>query len=135
LTMTGVYQFDRDGKSPWHSQTMLYGIHGHELLPNGNLLYFEAHNGNPNLSGPSPIHEYSYDSSGNPHLEWSYSGTGESFVLGDVVRLSNGNTLINYTTGSRMEEINQDQALVQTLSGIGQIGYISVRSTLYGPPQ
>ncbi|HEX5101937.1 MAG TPA: hypothetical protein VFV94_20655, partial [Polyangiaceae bacterium] len=135
LTMTGVYQFDRDGKSPWRSQSMLYGIHGHELLPNGNLLYFEAHNGNPNASGPSPIHEYSYDSNGNPHLEWTYSGTGESFVLGDVVRLSNGNTLVSYTTGRRMEEISKDQQLVQTLSGISDIGYIGVRPTLYGPPQ
>lgn len=135
LTMSGVYQFTRDGKSPWHSQSMLYGIHGHELLPNGHLLYFEAHNGNASTSGPSPIHEYSYDSSGNPHLEWSYAGTNDSFVLGDVVRLPNGNTLISYSTDGVLEEIDADQALVQTLSGIDDVGYVSFRPTLYGPPQ
>jgi len=98
-------------------------------------LYFEAHNGNPVTSGPSPIYEYSYDPSGTPRLEWSYTNTGDSFVLGDVVRLPNGNTLVNYATGSTIEEISMDQELVQTLSGVGQLGYISFRPTLYGPPQ
>jgi hypothetical protein len=57
-------------------------------------------------------------------------------VMGDVQRLSNGNTVIAYSTQGVLEEVDASGAVLQTLEWpLGaSFGYIQKRSTLYGPP-
>jgi hypothetical protein len=61
-----------------------------------------------------------------------YSPGATSGVLGDVQRLPNGNTLVTFSTASRIDEIEPEGSLVQSISGPG--GYAEWRETLYGPP-
>ncbi len=65
----------------------------------------------------------------------SANGTERSLILGDVERLSNGNTLITYSDTGVIQEVTPTKELVQTLSGPISLGYSSFRKTLYGPPQ
>lgn len=138
LGVSGVFQLSRQGQLLWSCPKTLYGVHGHQLLDDGNLLYFEAHNGNPVSTGPSPVYEYSFSGEGGSstaHLEWTYVAEASSFVFGDVRRLPNGNTLVTYSTGSSIHEISPAGEIVRTLGGVGQFGYSDFRETLYGPPQ
>jgi hypothetical protein len=145
LTYAGVTKFDRTGKQTWQAAGNFLGMHGHELLPNGNLLWFQAHNGNnaQPLGAPSPVYEYSFAGGGgasSAKLEWTYVGDESSFVLGDVQRLPNGNTLVTYSLANVLQEVTPAGEVVQALSGSwgtfsGELGYTWFRKTLYGPPQ
>ena len=65
---------------------------------------------------------------------WSYTtADARSFVLGDVQRLPNGNTLVIYSVAGIMQEVSPTGDLVQTLSA-GSFGYANFRETMYGPP-
>ncbi|HTQ05719.1 MAG TPA: hypothetical protein VMI54_17775, partial [Polyangiaceae bacterium] len=57
-------------------------------------------------------------------------------IFGDVQRLSNGNTLVVFSTQGVIQEIGPDKSLLRQLSGgTGQaMGYVTERATLYGPP-
>lgn len=135
LGAQGIFELNRQGQRLWRSPMSLPGVHGHQLLANGNLLYFEAHNGNSTpLFDPSPVHEYSF-SGDTETLVWSYLDEGRSVTLGDVQRLPNGNTLVTYSTDGSIHEITPAKALVQSLEDAGQLGYSTFRETLYGPPQ
>jgi hypothetical protein len=156
LSQIAVTRLNRQGEVLWQARgacpdeyksecapVTLYGVHGHELLANGNLLYFEAHNGNPApIHGPSPIHEYSFGVGAGgaltATLEWTYvEDEADSFVLGDVHRLPSGNTLVTYGSGRNgtIHEVTPESELAQTLTVSGELGYTSFRKTLYGPPQ
>jgi hypothetical protein len=73
---------------------------------------------------------------------WSYDPGGSLWTaaLGDVQRLPNADTLIDYSLGGEMREISPAGDVVQTIqvssqSGTkGQFGYADFRPTLYGPP-
>jgi hypothetical protein len=115
------------------------GDHGHHLLDDGHFLSFGA-------SGPpSVVYEHQLtetSTSLTASLVWSYSeGSEYSFVLGDVQRLPNGNTLVVYSTTGRMHEVSETGALVQmlrvhsaTTATNGSFGYANFRESLYGPP-
>ena len=68
---------------------------------------------------------------------WSYRASPgiQNDVMGDVQRLSNGNTIVAFSTqnegpGGQL----QRQRSLQTLTFGSAIGYIQKRATLYGAP-
>ncbi len=69
---------------------------------------------------------------------WAYlaSPAIQNSVMGDVQRLPNGNTIIAYSTGGIVDEVDASANLVQEwqLSLGATFGYIEKRATLYGPP-
>jgi len=69
----------------------------------------------------TPVHVYT--PAGNQH--------GDS--LGDVQRLPNGNTVVTYSNGGVILELDASWNTVQTLKG--GFGYADWRQTLYGPPE
>jgi hypothetical protein len=104
--------------------------HGQDFDPNGNLLIF-----NNGPSGASHVFEYKITDSGSfgiTTVKDFTSGSTSSAQLGDVQRLPNGNTLITYSNGGVMLEVDSSWATVQTLKG--RFGYADWRETLYGPP-
>lgn len=104
--------------------------HGHHLLSDGTFVLF-----NNGQSGNAHIFEFDVTATSNSMtaaLVKDYTGTAASSVLGDVQRLPNGNTLITYSSGGKMIEVDESWAVVQTFSGA--FGYANWRPSLYGPP-
>jgi hypothetical protein len=139
LLLPGVTKFDRQGQLQLqHGGTWMLGVHGHQLLENGNLLFFSATNGTARPVGaPSPVYEYSFSGS-EQVLEWSYESEISSMIMGDVQRLPNGNTLVTYSAASInsvIQEISPAGDVVYSLGGGLTLGYVGFRETLYGPPQ
>jgi hypothetical protein len=71
---------------------------------------------------------------------WSYKAVGPTNkgiqvdVLGDVQRLGNGNTIVDYATKGEIQEVDANGNVLQDLSLNGtNFGYIEKRATLYGP--
>ncbi len=65
-----------------------------------------------------------------------YKGSGTMFqndVMGDVQRLSNGNTIIAFSTKGQIIEVDAGGTVLQTLKTTSNFGYIHKRATLYGP--
>ena len=69
---------------------------------------------------------------------WSYtaSPTISNPILGDVQRLSNGNTIVAYSYAGIVHEVSAAGVLLQELTwgSSKPIGYITKRRSLYGPP-
>jgi hypothetical protein len=61
-----------------------------------------------------------------------FTSSNSSGTMGDVQRLPNGNTLITYSNGGTILEVDPSWATVQTIKG--SFGYAEWRETLYGPP-
>jgi hypothetical protein len=139
LTLLGYAKLTRGGNVLWQVVSdELLGNHGHHLLGN-SILVFKGR------MYPSLVSEYRLtESSGSVSASqvWAYNPGGDlgTPVLGDVQRLPNGNTLIDYSQGGEMREISPSGAVVEiigfrTRSGNkGQFGYADFRETLYGPP-
>jgi hypothetical protein len=104
--------------------------HGHDFdAKTGNLLIF-----NNGQSGSAHVLEFKIsdsDSFGISAVK-DYTSGNSSQSLGDVQRLPNGNTLITYSNGGAILEVDPSWNLVQTLKG--SFGYAEWRETLYGPP-
>ncbi len=146
LWVPGIVKFNRQGQVQWQVGTHcegalasqcatapLSGNHGHQLLDNGNLLYFTS------TSVGSGVHEYRLSlESGvfTATLEWSRAGDALSVILGDVQRLPNGNTLLTYSSSGEIHELNPAHEILRKVSiRSNQFGYSSFRETLYGAPQ
>jgi len=71
------------------------GNHGHHLLDDGHFLFFRA-----TSTTSAPVYEYVLNETATSLTAsqlWSYSADNEgSDVLGDIQRLPNGNTMIDY---------------------------------------
>ena len=126
--------------APKCAKANLPGNHGHQLLDNSHFLFF-----NSVMTGNSVTYEYSITESGPSFTAtqaWSYEVPGlKSTVLGDVQRLPNGNTLIDYSTLGQMHELSPSGDVVQVITAkplgtqaTGTFGYMNFRETLYGPP-
>jgi len=108
------------------------GNHGHHLLDDGSFLFIKAR------YLPS-VKEYKLTETASALTAtevWPYDqGTNlETYILGDVQRLPNGNTLIVYSTAGEMREISPAGDVVQTIVSERSFGYADFRETLYGPP-
>ena len=67
---------------------------------------------------------------------WEYEGGVNTAIFGDVQRLPNGNTLVNYGTGRVIHQVDPDGNLVQSMTWdlVSAVPYVDWRSSLYGPP-
>jgi hypothetical protein len=101
--------------------------HGTQLLDSSILIF-----ANQGTSGKSQAVEYGTDG----HLIKAFSANGGSNVtnFGDVQRLSNGNTIITYSTSGLMQEVDSSDTVVLEVKGTGSFGYVEFRDSLYGPP-
>jgi hypothetical protein len=127
VTRTGTLQWllskkVSGGHTAWGGQQ-----HGTQLLDSSILIF-----ANQGTGGKSQAVEYGLDG----HLIKAFSGNGSSNVtnFGDVQRLSNGNTVITYSTSSLMQEVDASDSVVLEVKGSGSFGYVEFRDSLYGPP-
>lgn len=109
------------------------GQHQFEHLANGNVLLFD--NGASNTK-QSRVVELSMDAAaGTAEVVWSYTPEPAVYVyaLGDVVRLSNGNTLIDWSTSGRLEEVSPNGETVWQLdAALGtEFAYMRVFDSFY----
>ena len=105
--------------------------HGHHLLDDGTLLLFN----NTETDGVAHVLEYQLSNTPgalSATLIRDYAGTAASATLGDVQRLPGGNTLVTYSNGGVIVELDPSWNAVQTLTV--RVGYANWRPTLYGPP-
>lgn len=127
----------REGSSPQCASADVAGTHGHQVLDNGNILFISSRNGSgASMSAPSPVYEYSFSQEEGQltaTLVWSHATEPGTWVLGDVQRLPNGNTLVTYSTEGFIHEVSPTGEIVQSLSADG-LGYAHFRETLYGSP-
>ncbi len=108
------------------------GQHGHELLAEDRLLFFN--NGPP--GGASSALEIALDfERGTATRIWAYSSDKRTLIYGDVQRLGNGNTLVTHSVGGVFEEVNPERELVRRLSFAlgGAVGYSAHRGSLHPP--
>ena len=125
-----------NGKSPTITGvTWSGGEHGIHLLGLDNLLIFN----NGSNSGGSVAIELKLNLSAKTASQtWSYKANPAIYnqVMGDLQRLSNGNTIIGYSTKGVAHEVSSSGTLLQELTwpGGSSFGYIQKRATLYGPP-
>ena len=115
------------------------GNHNLHLLSLDDLVFFN--NGVDGVVGgvPAVARELKFDLSAMTTSQaWSYTADTaiSNPVLGDVQRLSNGNTIVAYSTAGVVQEVSAAGALLQQLTWgpTKPIGYITKRKTLYGPP-
>ncbi len=143
LEMTGFTKVTRAGEPLWDFRAAcsdtdplcaegdLIGNHGHHLV-DGRFLFFKAR------ETPSRVFEYTFTetpSSISATLLWTYDpGDAGSFILGDVQRLPNGNTLITYSGDREFRELSPEGDLLQSIVSNVHLGYADYRETLYGPP-
>jgi hypothetical protein len=110
--------------------------HGHQVLANGNFLFFS--NGAFGSTEASTVYEYALSTSGTMSatrvMSYKSSSNSHSESLGDAQRLPNGNTLVTFSNNGLIHEVDSSGKVVQTLSG-GSFGYAEWRPTLYGPPE
>ena len=125
------------------------GEHGFHILPGdgSDLVIFNNNSKNP--AGGGNWGSAAGDGSGALVIEvklnvsaktasqtWMYKANPAlvNDVLGDVQRLSNGNTMISYATKGTLQEIDANGTLLQQITTQTNFGYIQKRTTLYGPP-
>src|SRR6185312_4755619 len=118
------------------------GNHGHHLLDDGHFLFFRA-----TSTTSAPVYEYVLNETATSLTAsqlWSYSADNEgSDVLGDIQRLPNGNTMIDYSRSGEIRELSPTGEVIQVIEATGAtpnasghwaFGYFNFRETLYGPP-
>ena len=104
----------------------------HMLDPNHIVLFS---NGAPGQN--SIVYEYTLDTTAWTANElWRYDGGYATGFGGDVQRLSNGNTMISYSSSGVMQEVNSAGQLVQEMAWpVGYaVAYLVKRDSLYGGP-
>jgi len=99
--------------------------HGHQLLDDSLLIFANA-----GMSSAASA-AIEFDLSGNELRRFQ---TGHfSLHLGDVQRLPHGNTIVNFSNESFIQEFDPEGAVVLELQGEGNhFGYSSWRQSLYG---
>ncbi len=139
VTREGEVEWQLGGDNPLgpHIPASWSVNHGHHLLDNGNFLLFNNNGaGGGGIGGGSRVLEFQidYDALTASEVLSYISATNESTgSLGDVQRLSNGNTLVTYSNQGIIHEIDASGNLVQTFT-ISALGYAMHRKSLYGPP-
>ncbi len=124
------------------------GEHGFHILAVDDIVLFNNNTAAP-LGSTTSWGTAAGDDSGSIALElkldttaktamqvWSYKASPkqDTMVLGDVQRLPNGNTMVDYATKGVIQEVDSSGNLLQTISTQTNFGYIQKRATLYGPP-
>jgi hypothetical protein len=117
-----------DGVATWQAN------HGHHLAANGTFAFF---NNGPGfgVTTMGAVVVYQLDETtltATPVT--SFTGIN-SWLLGDVQVLANGNFLVTASLNDFITELTPAGDTVLTISGLGELGYSEFRSSLYGPPQ
>lgn len=115
------------------------GQHGHQLVtPDRILVFVNGINPYTNERDPgdsSMVYEIQLDpATGTANKVWEYDGGLRAIVFGDVQRLPNGNTLVDYGSANEIHEVDGDGQLVQSIrfAAGGSPPYVEWRSSLYG---
>jgi len=101
--------------------------HGHQLLDNSIILF-----GNNGTAGGNKSQAFEFGLDG--HLIKAFKSGGSATNFGDVQRMTNGNTLITYSTSSLIQEVDASDTVVLEVKGSGAFGYVEFRESLYGAP-
>jgi hypothetical protein len=101
--------------------------HGHQLLDSSILLF-----GNNGTAGGNKSQAFEFGLDGK--LIKAFKSGGGATNFGDVQRLSNGNTIITYSTSSLIQEVDASDTVVLEIKGSGAFGYVEFRESLYGAP-
>jgi hypothetical protein len=106
--------------------------HNLHVLGKDHILFFN------NGSNSAKAIELELDSTAMTATKlWEYEANPpqQNPIMGDVQRLWNENTLVTYSFGGLIHEVDKNKMLVQSLSfGAGSaLGYTVKRETLYGP--
>jgi hypothetical protein len=125
----------RDGALQWKLGSVVSGghaswgndQHGTQLLDDGLLIL-------ANNAGGDPFHSQAIEFGLDGSVKRKFTSRSGSLFLGDVQRLPSGNTLITYSTGERIQEVDANDALVLEIAGTNPFGYVEFRQTLYGLP-
>ncbi|HVV52395.1 MAG TPA: aryl-sulfate sulfotransferase, partial [Polyangia bacterium] len=125
------------------------GEHGFDILGDGTDLVIFNNNSTAPAGSMSGWGSAAGDESGSIAVEvkldltaktatqtWMYKANPalKNDVLGDVQRLPNGNTIVDYATKGTIQEVDSTGALLQQIKTQTNFGYIEKRATLYGPP-
>ncbi len=135
--------------STFNNGTLLWkgGEHGFHILASDDILLFN-NNSTVNFGGGSwgsaagdgsgsIAMELKLDLSGKTATQvWSYKASPgiDNQILGDVQRLPNGNTIVDYATKGAIHEVDSKGNVLQTITTNNSFGYLQKRATLYGPP-
>jgi hypothetical protein len=109
------------------------GEHGFQVISVNDILLF---NNNSGGSGGSQALELMLDPTAKTSKKiFSYQASPaiNVSVLGDVERLPNGNTIIDFGTGTKIQEFEKNGTLLQQISATVNFGFMEKRATLYGP--
>ncbi|HEY7371828.1 MAG TPA: hypothetical protein VIF57_06585, partial [Polyangia bacterium] len=127
----------RDGAVQWKLADRVSGghaswgpyQHGTQLLDDGILIL--ANYGGGDASHAQAI-EFGLDGS----VKRKFASRAASLFLGDVQRLPSGNTLITYSTGQRIQEVDAADAVVLEIGATASnaFAYVEFRQSLYGLP-
>jgi hypothetical protein len=101
--------------------------HNHHLLDSGIVLF-----NNSGSNGGSSIREFTMSGTSATQIK-DFANGHSTQSMGDVKRLSSGNTLITYSNQGYILEVDKSWETVREMSTDG-VGYIERRKTLYGPP-
>jgi hypothetical protein len=130
-----VYVVSRSGTVTWRLSQKVSGgnsawggtQHGHQLLDKSIIILA---NSGSSRSASAAI-EYGLDGS----LVKKFTSGGYTQNLGDVQRLPGGNTLITYSNGHLIQEVDaQDNVVLEINGGSSSFGYAEWRESLYGAP-
>jgi hypothetical protein len=119
------------------------GEHGFHIISVDDILLFN-NNSTPATNGAVAL-ELTLDTTAKKSTKkWSYTANPAIpvMVLGDVQRMitagpsgaGNGNTIVDYGTGDKVEEVDPNGTLLQQISSQYPFGFMEKRATLYGPP-
>ncbi len=139
------------GPTSWFSDGAIIwkgGQHGFHILGLDDFVIFNNNSKNPaggnatwssaaagdGTSGSRAIEVKLDLSSMTATQTWSFQGAFNDQVLGDVQRLPNGNTMVDFATKGTIEEIDPAGNVLQEIQTLQNFGYMQKRMTLYGPP-
>jgi hypothetical protein len=114
------------------------GQFGFHVLGVNDLLIF---NNNSTVNGGTGAGSIALELTLDPAAKtstktWSYTASPaiQVEILGDVERLPNGNTIIDYATRGTIEEVDASGNLPLKITASVNFGFLDKRTTLYGPP-
>ncbi|MBN2717022.1 MAG: aryl-sulfate sulfotransferase [Deltaproteobacteria bacterium] len=141
-TGTLIWDLNSTGQGDFTGVTWA-GQHGHQILDNGNILFFTNSGLDRDSDTTSPAPQFLSSSeavelalditAGSINEIWYYASENRSLALGDVQRLPNGNTLVTYSSAGVIHEVTSSGELVRRID-IDGLGYADWRPILYGEP-
>jgi hypothetical protein len=126
----------RDGAVRWRLGDKVSGgeaswgpyQHGTQLLDDGILIF-------ANSAGGDAFHAQAIEFGLDGSVKRKFASRSSSLFMGDVQRLPSGNTLITYSTGERIQEVDVNDTLVlEIVATNNAFSFVEFRQSLYGLP-